>query len=60
MSSSKEQADYESLVRQQLTELGYNSEAIPDAVRFFPCPQRLRPEGGLLLCAEHAIRTPHP
>lgn len=31
--ASKEQADYESLVRQQLTELGYNSEAIPDAVR---------------------------
>lgn len=32
--ASKEQADYESLVRQQLTELGYNSEAIPDAVGF--------------------------
>ena len=32
-SKSKEQADYEQLVRQQLTELGYNSDAIPDAVR---------------------------
>ena len=30
--AKKDQAEYEELVRQQLTELGYNSEAIPDAV----------------------------
>ena len=31
--ADKDNAEYEQLVREQLTQLGYNSEAIPDDVR---------------------------
>ena len=36
MSDTPQQQEYEELVRQQLTELGYNSDAIPDAVHAAP------------------------